>query len=130
MTNEELIRTMITAYGKGDLDTVLEHCSDDVGYCVQASQETGPYAIDCKGKEAFVDALQQYGNDWEIQSFELVDLIVSGDKGACRCDLRFKSRKTDKVMSSQNALFRTIKDRLVTHIHEFHDTATISALRG
>jgi len=130
MTNEELIRTMITAYGKGDLDTILKHCSDDVGYCVQASQETGPYAIACKGKEDFVGALQQYGNDWEIQNFELVDMIANSDKVACRCDVRFKSRKTGSMLSTQNALFWTIKDNLVTHIHEFHDTATISALRG
>jgi uncharacterized protein len=130
MTNEELIRTMITAYGEGNLGAVLEHCADNVDYCVQASPETGPYAITCKGKEAFVDALQQYGNDWEILGFELVDIIVSGDKGACRCDIRFKSRKTGAMLSSQNALFFTIQGNLVTHVHEFHDTATISALRG
>ncbi|OUS36588.1 hypothetical protein A9Q94_08890 [Rhodobacterales bacterium 56_14_T64] len=130
MTNEELVRTLITAYGNGDLDTLLKHCCEDIHYSVQARPETAPYAIACNCKNDFIGALQQYGADWEFQRFELIDIIASGDKAACRCAIQSKHRKTGAVLSSQSALFLTIKDSMVTHIYEFHDTDAISALSG
>ncbi|MEX0350188.1 MAG: nuclear transport factor 2 family protein [Paracoccaceae bacterium] len=130
MDTETVIRTVIAAYAASDIDTVLESCTDDIHYCVQSTPECGPYFADCRGKAAFVDALNKYVEDWNFGAFELIDIIVSGNRAATRQRVDFINRGTGAQLQTRNALFWMVEGDKIAEILEFQDTATIAAARG
>ena len=129
MTTEEVVRKAIEAYHNGDADAVSGFIHADIRYCIHADTETGPYHADCLGLEAFWQAVGKIQADWVIDSYQLADLIVNGDRAATQIDLAITSRHTGTPRKSELALFWTIKNGQVVELHEYHDTAAAARSR-
>ena len=130
MTTEEIVRRAVEAYDNGDAEAVARYLHTDIRYCIHADAEIGPYCADCRGPEAFWQAVGKIQADWVIDSYRLKDLIVAGDRAATQIDLETTSRHTGVSRKTELALFWTIKDEQVIELHEYHDTAAAAQARG
>lgn len=130
MTTETIVRAAIDAYDNGDAETVSMMLHDDIRYCIHADEALGPYQTDCRGKVAFWEAVGKIQVDWEIVSYRLADLIVSGDRAASQIDLEIKSRHSGVSRETELALFWKIKDDRICELHEYHDTAAVSRAKN
>lgn len=127
MDTEATIRAAVEAYSTGDeagLDALL---SDDLRYTINAQPEIGPFCADCDCKAEFYEAVGRILKDWEIGHYRIIDLIVSGDRGAAQIAHTATCRATGRQMDARIALFLTVKGGKLTEIHEYHDTAALSA---
>lgn len=129
MTTEETIRAAIGAYSAGDLDGALAFCADDVCFCTQTAPGHGGWELDCTGREAFRAGLTELLTEFEMQKYELVELITSGSRAASRQNVTMTHRATGRVVDSQIADFWTVENGRITDIREFADTALIVAAR-
>ncbi|WP_422038363.1 nuclear transport factor 2 family protein [Roseibium sp.] len=129
MTTEEVVRTAIECYNRGDAETVSSLLHDDIRYRIHADVETGPYCADCTGKNAFWNTIGQIQADWQIDEYRLTDIIVSGDRAATQISVKMTSRHTGVSRETELALFFTVKDDRVVELHEYHDTAAAARAR-
>lgn len=126
MPTESIVRAVCDAYQSKNIDDLLGLCTDEICYRQYSASDRAPYRADCTGKPAFVAALSDIGRDWDLQSFRIADIVVSGNRAATQCEAQFKRTTTGADMRTRNALFWTVKDGLVTEITEFYDTAGIA----
>lgn len=128
MTTEETIRSAIDAYDRHDIDAVNALIHDDVTYMINAHD--GPYRANCASRDEFWEAVHEILSDWDIASYKMSNLIVSGDQGAAEIDIEMKSRHTGHHMPARLALFLRVKDGQLTEIREYHDTLAVSTSRS
>ncbi len=124
MTTEDIIRTVIEAYDRGDKDAVDALVDDHVTYRINSHD--GPYRADCCSREEFWDAVGEILADWEVTSYKLADLIVSETKGAAQIDVEMTSRHTGRSVGTGLALFLEVRNGKLVYIHEYHDTRVAS----
>ncbi len=129
MDTEATIRTIIEAYNAQDLDRVASLLAEDMTYRINAHPECGPYHANCDCKATFFEAVGEILADWQVRSYVLADLIVSGDRGAAQINVEMDSRHAQTSFKSQLALFMTVRDGLVSEIVEYHDTAAAGRSR-
>lgn len=131
METETVIRSVVTAYSTGDFDAVSALLADDLRYRINADAATGPYHADCDCKADFFEAVQVILDEWNVVSYTLADLIVSGDRGAAQIAIEMKSRhRTDHIYEGRLALFFRIACGQVAELVEYHDTAAAGMARG
>ena len=123
MTTEETIRAAVEAYDAGDQNTVDALIDDNVTYRINSHD--GPYRADCRSKDEFWEAVGAILADWDIQSYKIHDLIVSGNKGAAQIRIEMISRHTGRPVQTGLALFLEVANDRLTEIHEYHDTRAI-----
>ena len=130
MDTESTVRRVIEAYDRQDADAVGALLSDELRYRINARPETGRYCATTEGKADFFAAIQPILDDWEVASYKLGDLIVSGERAAAQVDLTLRSRhRADHVFVGNLALFLTVVEGKITEIVEYHDTASAKTAR-
>ena len=130
MNTETTVRQAIEAYDRQDLDQVAAMLAEDLCYTINARAETGPYIADCHSKSEFFDAVGKILDDWEIGSYKIADLVVSGDRAAAQINILMISRHTGKSIESRLALFMQTRDGKLTRIDEYHDTIAAGSSRA
>ena len=129
MSTEDTIRQAIEAYDRGDAEAVATLLHEDICYTINSNPALGPYHADCHCKAEFFAAVGAIQADWDINSYKLDDLIVSGTRGAAQIRLQITSRHTARRLQTRLALFMTVEGGKLTEIHEYHDTANVSTAR-
>ena len=130
MDTETTIRAVVKAYDAKDMDKVASFLADSICYKINSSGHTGPYTADCRSKEAFFVAVQAILDDWDICSYKLADLIVSGNRGAAQIAVEMVSLHDPKhSYAGRLALFLTVENGQVSELHEYHDTAAAGTAR-
>ncbi|MEM7057964.1 MAG: nuclear transport factor 2 family protein [Pseudomonadota bacterium] len=129
MTTEETVRAAIAAYAAKDLQGALSLCSRDVCFHNQSVKGTGMWEFDCREIDELQTALIQINSEFEIEAYELLDLIATGKKAASRQRLRIRIPQTGEVIETVIADFWEVEDGKITSIHEFNDTAQIISAR-
>ncbi|WP_298921173.1 nuclear transport factor 2 family protein [uncultured Roseobacter sp.] len=127
MDAEKIIRIIVNAYQERDLETVLEFISDDIVFINNADPDSAPHCARVSNKEEFVAYLKEIDECWDIQQFQINQLLVNGDDVATRSLMDYVSKNTGRRVVTQGAHFWTVKESKVIRIHEFYDTAAIGA---
>ena len=84
MQTQEVIEKAVEAYAGGDtaaLDALLD---EDLRYRINGQPDCGKFTCDVTGKAAFYDAVGGILARWEITGYQIVDLIVSGERAAAQ----------------------------------------------
>ena len=129
MSTEDTIRQAIDAYDRGDADTVAALLDEEICYTINSNPDLGPYHANCHRKSEFFEAVGAIQADWNIDSYKLADLIVSGNRGAAQIQVQITSRHSKRTLLTRLALFMTVDGGRITEIHEYHDTANASTAR-
>ena len=130
MTTRDIVAAVLAAYAVGDVDGALAHCADHVCYKNNSSPDMGMWEFDCHGVDAFREALGQINAEFEMERYEVLEILVDGSRAATRQALRARHRETGAVTETMIADFWTVEDGKVTSVLEFQDTADIVALRS
>jgi ketosteroid isomerase-like protein len=116
--NVEIVRDAVVAYNRGDLDTLLAYCADDIDYRAVEG------ALDDRGPMHGKDAVRAYFQDW-LDTFddlkaEPLELIDAADEQVVTV-LRFGGRaKLSGVEADLTfAVVYTLRDGKVARGREY-----------
>lgn len=130
MSTRETVAAALAAYAAGDMDGALAQCAEHVCFQNNSSPNLGMWEFDCHGKDAFRDALVQINTEFDLEHYEVLEILTDGNRAASRQALRARNRETGAMTETMIADFWTVEDGKVTSILEFNDTADIVALRS
>lgn len=122
--NADLIRKLYDAFSRGDIHTILEHCTDDVEWILE-----GPGIIPFTGKRrGHAEVLQFFealGGTQAGQKLTTEVLVAQGDHVATLGRYSGSVRSTGKGFDSPVAHFFTIRDGKVARFVDVGDTAAM-----
>ncbi len=114
------------AFGRGALNSALEHVADAIVWVVP-----GPADLPTSGTVTGVNALRQWfrtlGYTVEYDRFEPYEFIAQGDKVVALIHIESTVLTTSKRVESDAAHVWTYRDGKLAHFQVFDDTAAIAA---
>ena len=123
-TNERMVRELYDAFGRGDIQTILNMLADDVDW-----YDPGPPAVThagrYRGREDVLRFFSRIGESLAIESFQPTEFIVQGDRVIVLGSIRAKVKQTGLVLVYDNewAMSWTLRDIRVTKWQIYEDTA-------
>ena len=123
--NVEKLQQMYAAFGRGDINTILENVTDDVTWGVDtAAAEVPTYGLRT-GREGVADFFATLAQQVDFKSFEPKNFCGAGDEVIVTVDYDFRFRKNGKGMAV-GALHRfKIRDGKVSSFRGYEDTAAV-----
>lgn len=96
--NIETIKAVYAAFGRGDVNTILDAVTDDVDWGTESSSKGAPWYGARKGKEGVGTFFDDFGKAMEVEDFTPLTFAAS-DGGDVLTVVRFaaRSRETGKV---------------------------------
>jgi uncharacterized protein len=123
--NTELVRKMYGAFGRGEIQTILEHLTDDIEWVME-----GPLVIPFAGKRNGVAQVRDFfdalGSTQSNQKLTTEQSIAQGDTVVTVGRYSGKVKATGKTMDSAVAHVFTIRDGKVSRFLDFTDTAHVA----
>ena len=126
------VQDMYAAFGRGDINFVLEQIDDDCdGWGVVSGTPTGvPWHVDLKqrGKAGVIRFFEALGSSVDHKEFEQHDFAASGDHVYVTVRLVQFVRATGKTLEQPEVIHHfTFKNGKVVRCRVFEDTALTSA---
>jgi ketosteroid isomerase-like protein len=120
--NTKLVQDMYAAFGRGDIQTILDHLASDVEWVLDGPS-TIPFAGKRKGPVQVRGFFEALGGTQQDQKLTITDYIAQGDNVATVGRYSAKVKETGRQMDSAVAHIFTIRDGKVTRFLDFGDTA-------
>jgi ketosteroid isomerase-like protein len=126
--NVQKVQQMYAAFGKGDLQTLLNSVADNVDWQVLGPKiipQSGPH----RGRKEVENFFEKVAESYDFQKFEPREFIAQDDKVVCLGYYSAKMKKTGKFAEAELAMVFTFRDGKVVKFREHTDTAAlVSAL--
>lgn len=120
--NTSLVQKVYAAFGKGDLQTILDHLAPGVEWALD-----GPAVIPYSGRRIGPDQVRQFfealGTTQDNHRLIIDDTIAQGDKVATIGRYSATVKATGKRIDCAVAHIFTIQDGKITKFVDFADTA-------
>mgnify|MGYP001548833908 CR=1 FL=1 len=120
--NRQCVQNFLNAFYAGDIEGALGCCSDDIDFIAHAPIDILPHLGHRHGKA-------EVGAMWKIvhtrysnMRHELPALVAESDKVAAHIRVFFRKSSNDRVVQFDIADFYTLRDGLITHIHQLLDS--------
>jgi uncharacterized protein len=124
-SNQEFVQRLYAAFGKGDLATVINACSENVDW-----EYVGPAVVPYGGQYAGRKGVEQFftrlGQTCEIKRFEPRDFISQGERVVVLGYEEGTSRPTGRSYQTRWVQIFTIKDNEVIRFHEYSDSYAVA----
>ncbi len=98
--NVELIKSAYAAFTRGDLQTILDLCSEDLDFQHPMPQTIWPWAGKRKGRTGLAEFIVGLGDTIEYPQFEPREFIASGDQ-SCGAFVRTGSSQSNRYRVRQ-----------------------------
>ncbi len=118
--NVELVRAAYEAWNRGDLDSALGHCREDVRF-VQDSRIPG--AVDLSGREAVRAWLKAFDETWEEFQLTLDQTEAVGERILILATIRAKGRMSEAEVEQQIGHVLTVRDGQTVEWRSYADPA-------
>jgi len=125
--NVDLVRNIMTAFRRGDLETVIASFSEDVAIQHPMPKEIWPWCGKSSGKKALVYFLSEMTRVLNFEVFEAREFIAQGDKVVVNLFERPRVKATGKAFDNDYVHIYTIRDGLIREVKIFEDTAMVQA---
>lgn len=120
--NVQTIQRAYDAYGRGDIDTILNMLSDTVEWITPGPSEI-PTAGKRHGRKEVAEFFQTLARELDVQSFEAKQFIGQGDMVVVLGSYRYRVKANSQITESDWAMTFVLRDGLVTRFQEYADTA-------
>ncbi len=127
--NVEIVREAYAAYGRGDIQGVLDRLADDVEWVVPGPKEI-PYAGERRGKDQVAQFFKLVDETTELNPFEPREFIAEGDKVVVLGYYAGRAKASDRGLESHWAMAFTLRNGRITQFREYTDTANLAAAFG
>lgn len=125
-SNVQIVQEMYAAFGRGDIQSVLDHLTEDVTWASPESAQV-PFAGTFRGREQVARFFDLLGSELEIEQFEPREFIAQGDKVVVLGYSRARVRSTGREVAGEWAMVFTLQDGKVARFYEYTDTAAAEA---
>jgi len=127
--NVEIVKRFFAAFGRGDLEAVIEAHSDDVDSHAPVTRTSCalPWAGSRHGREEVRDYFRQLIETVRPEPFEDVVFTASGDRVVVEGHNKGTVLATGKVYEHDWVMIFTIRDGQVVRFRDYYDPADIEA---
>jgi ketosteroid isomerase-like protein len=117
---------MFGAFGRGDLQRVLNLLTDDVEWRLAGPTQV-TYAGIHRGRQTVADFFKLIGQTTEFEQFEPQEYIAQGDKVVVLGHERQRVKTTGEVGENDWAMVFTVRDGKIARFRNYEDTAAVAA---
>jgi ketosteroid isomerase-like protein len=126
---EATLKTVYTARSAGDLEEAIKYFTDDSVFGLNARGTGVPALANAAvGKAAVKQALRDLIDNWRFDTWQLVSLVVDGDKVALHSKARVTCVPTKKSGDFELVDHITFRDGKIARFYQSTDTAQVMAL--
>jgi len=122
MQPKDVVARIYENHARGDLDAVMDLCTEGVSFIFMTDDEPSPYTGAAIGMEGFRQRTEQLHEHFTYLDFKVVEMIAEGDRVATRTEIRMKRRTTGREFIMRAADFWTVKDGKAVELIEYYDT--------
>jgi len=128
--NTKTIQRVYEAFGRGDLQTVLDAVTDDVDWATETSSTGAPWYGVRHGGDGVASFFEAFGSTMEVQEFDPFAFAATDSEVHTVVHCRAAARATGKVMDQNLHHFFRFRDGKIAFYRGTEDTAqTEAALR-
>ena len=126
--NVETIKAMYEAFGRGDVDAILELVTDDVDWSTDAAIESAPWYGPRHGKDGVRGFFEAIGRTGPVTEFRPVS-YASNDDGDVMVFIRYAFTASETGKSAEMNLhhYWKFRDGKVCFVRSSEDTALVAA---
>jgi uncharacterized protein len=129
--NVKTIQDVYEAFGRGDVQAVLDAVTDDVDWAAEASSTAAPWYGVRHGRDGVASFFEAFGSTMEVREFRPYAYAANGSEVHTVVHCRATSRKTGKDVDHDLHHFFRFRDGKIAFYRGTEDTAqTEAALRG
>ena len=132
MTEQENVRAVLAAYaafGRGDIQAILDSLTDDVEWVLPGPPEVLPFAGVRRGREQVSQFFTVLAETLTLEQFEPREFIAQGDKVVVLGRSRDRMKATGRVVENEWAAVFTLRAGKIARYQVYEDTAAfVSAL--
>jgi len=126
-----LLHTIYTAWREQRLADVMASLDDNFRFVVNLPADLIPGGDKPRNKTETLEFLQYLRDTFDFLSYDQGPIIAGGDHATAQPHIRYRHKKTGKVLETKISHVWHIKDGKAIDLEEHHDTAKIRAfLRG
>jgi uncharacterized protein len=127
----KVVQEAYAAFKRGDITTVLNGMSDDVGWFLPGPKDIIPFVGKRHGRQQVAEFFSTLAELQEAEEFEPREFIAQGDKVAVLGHYRWRVKSTSRTFDSDFVHVFTVRDGKVVNMHEYLDThAAVAAYGG
>lgn len=127
--NIKTIQGIYEAFGRGDVQAVLDGVTDDVDWAAEASSTGAPWYGVRHGKDGVASFFEAFGSAMEVQEFNPHAFAANDTEVHTVVHCRAKSRATGKEIDNDLHHYFRFKNGKISFYRGTEDTAqTVAAL--
>jgi len=129
--NDETVRAIYEAFGRGDVDAILEECTDDVDWSTDAANEVAPWHGVKHGHAELPSFFEGIAQSGSVDEFTPLSFAANdNDEVMVFIRFAFTSNDTGKSASMHLHHYWRLRDGKVAYYRGSEDTALIAATLG
>ena len=127
--NVQSVQSVYAAFGRGDIQAVLEALTDDVEWVLPGPPAVLPFAGGRSGREQVSQFFVVLAETLTFEQFEPREFIAQGDKVVVLGRSRDRMKATGRVVENEWAAVFTLRAGKIARYQVYEDTAAfVSAL--
>jgi len=126
-SNVQLVQQAYAAFGRADIDGVLQTLSDNVDWFIPGPEDTIPFVGRRHGPQEVAAFFATLASTQTAERFEPLEFISSGDRVVVLGTQRWHVHSTGCTYEDEWAHVFSIENGRITKFIEYHDTAAEAA---
>lgn len=128
--NTRTVQELFAAFGRGDLEAILERLAEDVEWLVPGSAAI-PYAGERHGRAEVAQFFMERNATVALEQFAPKQFIAQGEHVVVLGEELGRVRANDRVFHSEWAMVFTLRAGRIERMQAFEDTEAVAkAFRG
>lgn len=124
----ETIEKLYAAFGRGDVDAILEELTDDVDWASEAGSSVAPWHGRRTGKAEVAQFFAALAEATQVTAFAPVSFAANNTDVMVVIDFAFRVLATDKSGAMQLHHWWRFRDGRICHYRGTEDTALVAEL--
>jgi ketosteroid isomerase-like protein len=123
--NVELMQQLYAAFGRGDINHILLHVTDDCDWGTATTAQEIPWYRIRQGRDGVADFFSTLAGEVDFERFEPNLFAAAGDDVLVRVDYTYRLKKNGNSAPSASVHQFTFRDGKVARFRAYEDTAAI-----
>ncbi len=128
--NITTLQDLYQAFGRGEIETIVANCSDDVSWGTETSAQEIPWYRIRSGRDGVLDFFSTLANEVDFERFEPNLFTAAGDEVLVRVDYTYRFKRNGKSASTTGIHHFTVRDGKVARFRAYEDTAKVREVYG
>ena len=125
MSNSDLIRSLYTAFGRGDVKSILDRLDAEIEWVSNGDCKVIPWGGRRGGIAGAASFFQSLADNLDFEAFEPRDFFEAGETVIVLGRTKARVKKGGGVFDSEWAHVFTLKNGKLLRFREFYDTKSI-----